>query len=129
MRECRGATICVLAVCRVSVSVAGFPLKDLQNVAPATSYLGDTDLGLETQGYRKKCLQHKFVSKSRERLPKRVAYFAFAALSAAAFSLAAFSLAAFRLAFLAAAFFSAASLSAAESFPPAFSVAAFCLAF
>ena len=25
------------------------------------------DLGLETQGYRKKCLQHKFVSKSRER--------------------------------------------------------------
>ena len=34
----------------------------------ATSYLGDTDLGLETQGYRKKCLQHKFVSKSRERL-------------------------------------------------------------
>ena len=35
----------------------------------ATSYLGDTDLGLETQGYRIKCLQHKFVSKSRERLP------------------------------------------------------------
>ena len=37
----------------------------------ATSYLGDADLGLETQGYRKKCLQHKSVSKSRERLHLR----------------------------------------------------------
>ena len=51
-----------------SVSVAKVLFKDPQNVAPATSYLGGTDLGLETQGYRKKCLQHKFVSKSRERL-------------------------------------------------------------
>ena len=66
--ECRGATNCVLAICLVSVSVTRFPLKDPQNVAPATNYLGDTDLGLETQGYRKKCLQHKFASKSRERL-------------------------------------------------------------
>ena len=36
----------------------------------ATSYLGDTNLGLETQGYQRKCLQHKFVNKSRERLRK-----------------------------------------------------------
>ena len=50
------------------VSVARFPLEDPQNVAPATSYFGDTDLGLETQGYRKKCLQHQFSSKCRERL-------------------------------------------------------------
>ena len=38
---------------------------------------GDTDLGLETQGYRKKCLQHKFVSKSRERLRFFYRMFAF----------------------------------------------------
>ena len=54
--------------CRVPVSVARFPLKDAQNVASATSYLRDTDLGIETKGYQKKCLQHKFSSKSRERL-------------------------------------------------------------
>ena len=47
----------------VSVRVARCPLKDPHNVAPATSHLGDTDLGLETQGYRKKCLQHNIVSK------------------------------------------------------------------
>ena len=44
------------------------PIERSTKRRSATSYLGDTDLGLETQGYRKKCLQHKFVSKSRERL-------------------------------------------------------------
>ena len=59
LQECRGATICVLAICRVSVSVARFPLKDPQNVAPRRVIVR-----IRTLGWKPKAIEESASSTS-----------------------------------------------------------------
>ena len=56
LQQCRGAKFVFkpLVVCQGRL----IPIERSTKRRSATSYLRDTDLGLKTQGYRKKCLQH-----------------------------------------------------------------------